>query len=65
VLARIDRSAGPTTGLVLDEPAQERLLALLAAAYGDLWSVACSGTSAVHRSTAATDNDIRPRSSWR
>jgi hypothetical protein len=34
VLVRIDRSAGPTTSLVLDEPSEERLLALLTAACG-------------------------------
>jgi hypothetical protein len=34
VLARLDHSREPTAGLVLDEPAKERLLALLAAAYG-------------------------------
>jgi hypothetical protein len=34
VLASTDRPAGPTAGLALDEPAEERLLALLAAAYG-------------------------------
>jgi hypothetical protein len=34
MLAKMDHSTGPTTGLVLDEPAEERLLALLAAAYG-------------------------------
>jgi hypothetical protein len=34
VLAKMDRSAEPTTGLLLGEAAEERLLALLAAAYG-------------------------------
>jgi hypothetical protein len=34
MLAKMDRSAEPKIGLVLDEPAEERLLALLAAAYG-------------------------------
>ena len=34
VLAKMDRAAEPTTGLVLGAAAEERLLALLAAAYG-------------------------------
>ena len=37
VLAKIDYLSQPTAGLALDEPAEERLLALLAAAYG--WTV--------------------------